>query len=142
MKAHDIMTVQAEGIQVSDSVLFAARKMDELGIGAIAVFDRDQIVGILTDRDIVLRVVAKELEPATVTSGEVMTAEVVSCSEEADIQEVKRLMEDKQVRRLVITNQQGRCTGIVSLGDVAMSLGGQEAGEVLKEVVGVAHPQR
>jgi predicted transcriptional regulator len=67
---------------------------------------------------------------------------VVSCSEEADIQEVKRLMEDKQVRRLVITNQQGRCTGIVSLGDVAMSLGGQEAGEVLKEVVGVAHPQR
>lgn len=142
MKAREIMTLHPEGIQSSDSVLFAAKKMDSQGVGAIAVFDRDQAVGLLTDRDIVLRVVAKELEPATVTAGEVMSPQVIDCTEETDVQEVKQIMERKQVRRLLVKNEQGEYTGIISLGDIAMSLSGEEAGEVLKEVVGVSHPQR
>jgi CBS domain-containing protein len=142
MVARDVMTHFVEGVQATDSVLFAAKRIEQRAIGTVPVFDRGEAVGMLTDRDIVIRVVAQELDTATTTCGEVMTPGVVECNEDSEIEEVVGVMEEQQVRRILVRNAQGEYTGIVSVGDLAMSLPENLVGEVLREIIGVAHPRR
>ena len=134
MLAKEIMTKDIEIIQSNDSVLLAAKKMKSMDIGAVPVFDGDRPVGMITDRDITIRVVAEQLSPLDTTVDEVMTREVYAVSEDADAVDAVKMMEQKQVRRLLAKNTQDRITGILSLGDVAVNLNNQLAGEALRAV--------
>ena len=84
------------------------------------VYDGDRMVGMLTDSDINLRATAEGLDPTKTPVHEVMTPDVVYCFEDQPVEEAARIMEEKQIRRLIILNRDKRLVGIVSLGDLAV----------------------
>ena len=136
MQVRDVMTNWAECVLPADSLQEAARKMRDLNIGPLPVRgDDDRLVGILTDRDITVRAVAEGCDPRATAVQNVMTRDVVFCFKDQDVQEAARLMQQYQVRRLVVLNQDERIVGIVSLGDLAVETEDQKlAGKTLKQV--------
>ena len=135
----DVMTRNVETIAPSASIHEAAQKMKALNVGAIPVYDGSTLRGMLTDRDIVIRVIAEKRDVNTAKAEEVMSAELVYCFEDQDVDEAARLMGDKQVRRLPILNRQKQLVGIVSLGDVAVKTDAS-AGQTLEKVSKPAQP--
>jgi CBS domain-containing protein len=143
MHIHDIMTRDVEVIRPDASVQEAAKKMDELNVGPLPVCDGDRLVGVLTDRDIVVRGAAAGMNPTTTPVRDVMTREVVTCTEHADVDDAARIMEVNQIRRLMILNDDQKLVGIVSLGDLAVQTGDEElAGETLQQISEPAEPDR
>ena len=133
MQVRDIMSRKVEVISPQTSVAEAAEIMKAHDVGVLPVCDGDRLVGMLTDRDIIVRSTADGFHPETVQAGEVMTADVVYGFEDQEISEAARLMEEKQIRRLPIVNRQKSLVGVLSLGDIAA--GNKElAGEALKQV--------
>ena len=121
MRIADLMTHGAECARPSDSIAHAAERMRELDVGALPVCgDSDKLVGIVTDRDITIRATAECCDPDGTKVSDVMTQGIVYCFEDQDIDEAARLMEEKQVRRLVVLNRDKRMVGILSLGDLAV----------------------
>jgi CBS domain-containing protein len=99
----------------------AARRMKSLDIGSLPVCGaNDRLVGMITDRDIVLRGVADRRDLQEVKVQEIMTPDVQYCFEDQPVQHAAKLMRDKQIRRLVVLNENHRLVGIVSLGDLAV----------------------
>ena len=120
MNVSEVMTHAAVCARPSDSIAQAADRMRELDVGALPVCgDTDKLVGIVTDRDITVRATAECCDPGGTTVGDVMTPGVIYCFEDQDVSEAAKLMEDKQVRRLVVLNRDKRMVGILSLGDLA-----------------------
>jgi len=142
MIVKDVMTARPGIIKTTAHLLEAAQKMRDLDVGAIPVAEDHKIIGIITDRDIVSRSIAKEKDPATITVGEVMSQNLVTCEEKNSIEEAVRKMEEKQVRRLIVKNSEGNLTGIVSLGDIATKANKTQAGEALKDVSEPSKPKR
>jgi CBS domain-containing protein len=143
MKIRDIMTPGVEYVWSDDTLQEAAVKMKDLDVGPLPVCDRDHITGILTDRDITIRAVANGLDPRSTRVRDVMTRDVISCHEDEDVEVAARLMQERQVRRLLVLNQDEQLVGIVSLGDLAAETGDpQRIGEVLQDVSEPAIPQR
>ncbi len=117
------------------SLAAAAGKMKAHDIGVLPVCDGEVLVGMLTDRDIVVRAIAEEHDPKKNPVREVMTPQVVYAFEDQDVREAARLMEEKQLLRLVVLNRDKRLVGIVSLGDLALETGDKAVlGGVLKKV--------
>lgn len=113
----------------------AARLMSEHGIGMLPVCDHDRLIGTITDRDLVIRGVAQGADPNQAPVREAMTGEVVYCFEDQSIDEVCRVMGEKQIRRIPIVNSQKRLVGIVSLADIVVRTGSElRAGETLERV--------
>ena len=129
--SHDVQMVAPD-----QTIREAARAMAEFGIGALPVADGDRLVGMITDRDIAVRAVAKDRGPETMVR-EVMTEDVKYCFEYEDLELVARNMGDQQVRRLPVLDQDKRLVGILSLGDVVAGAGAQPAGDAL---AGVSRP--
>jgi CBS domain-containing protein len=143
MQLKDIMTPKVEVISPEATIQEAAQKMSQLDVGPLPVCDGEQLVGMLTDRDIAVRAVAEGCDPTTTMVREAMTPDLVYCFEDQAIQEAARLMEQYQIRRLPILNRNKRLVGIVSLGDLAVSTSDQPlAGEVLEQVSEPAKPRR
>jgi CBS domain-containing protein len=134
MQLKDIMTPSVETIAPSASLMDAAGKMFTEDVGSLPVTEQGRVVGILTDRDITIRAVAKGLDPETTTVEEVMTTEVLSCHADSDVEDACDLMEERQVRRLLVMDENDAPVGIVSLGDLALCLREDQSGEVLREV--------
>jgi len=134
MHLKEIMTSPVETIAPGTSLAGAAKKMLALGIGVLPVSNGQKVIGIVSDRDIIVRAVAKGLDPERTDVGEIMTKDVFSCASEGDVTEACALMEQKQVRRLLVTDGNGMPIGIVSLGDIALHLRDEQSGEVLKKV--------
>jgi len=135
MQVKDIMTRGVEVVSPGDTLEQAARKMEELDVGPMPVCEGGRVVGMLTDRDITVRATAAGCDPRTTLVGDAMSQEVIGCREEDDVREAARLMEEKQVRRLLVTNRAGELVGIVSLGDLATGAGAPaRPGEVLEGV--------
>jgi CBS domain-containing protein len=135
MKLASIMTGGIETIAPHATLAEAAKKMASQDIGSLPVCgERRRVVGIITDRDITVRAVARGMDPNSTRVEEVMTREVLSCSSEADVEQACALMEKRQVRRLLVTGQDDTPVGIVSLGDIALCLRESQSGEVLKKV--------
>jgi CBS domain-containing protein len=121
MLVKDIMTPSVECARPNTTVQEAARMMSKLDVGSLPVCGyTERLEGIITDRDIVRDVVAKNADPAKTHVGDVMTPEVAYCFDDQDVVEAARLMESKQIRRLVVLNRDKRLVGIVSLGDLAL----------------------
>lgn len=134
MQVKEVMTANIELLRANYTVLDAAKKMRDLNAGLIPVSDDGQIVGILTDRDIVIRAISEELNPANTSVREIMTTKIITCNENASVEEAARLMEKNQVRRLIVTDQQGKAVGVCSLGDLATHVQKELAGEIIREV--------
>jgi CBS domain-containing protein len=116
----DILSRKGRGVvsMVADeSVLNAARLMNERGIGAIIVTDRDKMVGIFTERDVLRRVVAEQRDPARARLGEVMTSPVVTGRPPATVEDVAALCTNRRIRHLPVM-QDDELIGIITSGDV------------------------
>jgi predicted transcriptional regulator len=120
MKVIDIMTRGIEGIQASDMVQHAAVRMKDLDIGCLAVFDHDRLVGMITDRDLVVRAMATSLNPAHSSIGEIMSKDPVVCDQDCDVTEAIKRMENHKVRRILAMNSAGQVTGILTFNDAVM----------------------
>jgi CBS domain-containing protein len=140
MKIKEVMNSTVETIEPDATLRVAAQKMKELDVGSLPVCEGDKIVGMVTDRDIVVRSTADGAEPNRAHVREVMTPEVVCCTPEQDVKAAAQLMEEKKVRRIPVVDGQQHPVGILSLGDVAArSHNTRLAGEVLSQVA--AHPR-
>ena len=136
MKVRDSMTQDVVVVSPDQSVGDAARLMVERDIGAVPVGENDRLVGMLTDRDIAVRVVAEGKGPDTKVS-EAMSRDVMYCFEDEDLNHVATNMGSIQVRRLPVVNRDKRLVGIVSIGDVAACEGARMTG---RAVAGISTP--
>src|SRR5687768_819517 len=135
MQLKDVMTRDVEVIQPDATLQQAAEKMEELDVGPLPVCDGNRLVGMLTDRDITVRATSMGQDPNATRVRDVMTRDVVYCFEDQDVREAARVMEAKQIRRLVVLDQDKRLVGIVSLGDLAVDTGDERlSGEILERV--------
>jgi CBS domain-containing protein len=123
-KIADIMSTDVRTIQPQESLRRAAQCMQELDVGALPVCDGERLLGMLTDRDIAIRAVADGLNPDQACVSDIMSPEVQYCTADQDAEEAKRLMGDRQIRRLPVVDGEQRLVGIVSLGDLALREGG------------------
>ena len=121
MKAKDIMTASPCTCSPNDSVQDVARTMRDHDCGAVPITDKGRLVGIITDRDLTIRALAGGLDPASRVA-DVITREPSSCSSDADLTEIERVMSDQQVRRVPIVDADKRVVGIVSQADLARAL--------------------
>ena len=135
VQVKDIMARKVEAISPTTSVAEAAEIMKAHDVGALPVCDGNRLVGMLTDRDIIVRSTAEGFHPETVQAGEVMTRNAVYGFEDQDVAEASRIMEENQIRRLPILDRQKRLVGMLSLGDIALGTDNKElAGEALREI--------
>jgi len=130
-----VMTEEPKTLSASMSAADAAAMMANFDIGSILVVgDRNELAGIVTDRDIVIRVVAKRDDPLQITLGDIATRLTVEVSPDTELADANKMMADHKVRRLPVTKN-GDLVGIVSLGDVALALASKRTvGETLEEV--------
>jgi len=101
-----------------ETVLIATHRMNEHGIGALLVIYEDRLVGIFTERDVLRRVVAAELAPATVCVADVMTTEVACCMPETSLEDARNIFRQHRIRHLPVVNGDGEVMGLVSIGDL------------------------
>jgi len=135
MHVKDIMSREVEVIHSNIPLRAAAEKMKNLDVGMLPVRDADRLVGMLTDRDIVIRGIAGGLDPSKTEVKDVLTPDVIYCFEDAEVGEAAKLMQEKQIRRLIVLNRDKRLAGIVSIGDLAAETGSDKlAGETVKRV--------
>jgi CBS domain-containing protein len=135
MKISECMSVDVEIAAPTDSVRDVANLMRRLDIGSLPVGENDRLVGMITDRDIVMRAVAQGKGPDTPVR-EVMSSDIRYCFEDEDVEAVSEQMGEWKIRRLPVLNRDKRLVGIVSLGDVSHSDGGDGmlGGQALREI--------
>jgi CBS domain-containing protein len=133
VKVSDVMTAQVVTATPETSVRKVAKMMSEIDSGAVPVVEEDRVIGMVTDRDLVLRVVAEggDLEGPI---RNVMSGDIQSCTTEDTLADATAKMGAHQVRRLVVLNDAGRLAGILSLGDVAIDYGAKQVGKTLEEI--------
>jgi CBS domain-containing protein len=112
----------------------AARSMADLDTGVLPVGEDDKLIGVVTDRDIVIRGVAEERDPHSTTLREVMSVGVCYCYDDEDVQDVAEQMAELQVRRLPVINREKNLVGIVSLGDLSQRAATGLSGEALQGI--------
>jgi CBS domain-containing protein len=118
MRCEELMTPEPEIVRTDDTVRIAAAKMRDANIGFLPVLDDlEQLVGVVTDRDLAVRALAEAL-PAETPVEEVMTVDVVTCNPDDDLRRVERLMRVNQKGRLAVVDDAGRLVGVISLSDI------------------------
>ena len=122
MKVADLMTRHVEFVDADALVKEAAELMGEIDVGALPVGSADRLEGILTDRDVLYRVVARGLDPTAVRVREVASQPVIACGEDDAVEAVMDLMAAHHVRRLPVRDASGRVVGWVTLADLARQL--------------------
>lgn len=139
MQVKDIMCSDPNWISKETSLQEAAQKMEDLDCGFLPVGDGDKLDGVVTDRDIVLRAVAKGKDIRSMTAGDMLTDKVLYCFENDSVEEAAKSMREQRVYRLVVLNnrEDKRLRGIVSLGDISRegqhdALVGETAEEICK----------
>ena len=117
--ARDVMTKDVQVLTPTTTVQQAAWRMLELDVGALPVCRGDELLGMITDRDITIRSVAHGQDPRSTSIEDVMSPRVVWCYDDADIEQVAQKMREEQVRRIPVVDRDKHLVGIVSLGDLA-----------------------
>lgn len=138
MRAVDIMTENPETVTADATLVEAARKMRDLNVGIIPVVESEQsrrLRGVITDRDITVRAVAEGLDVNSSTVQECMTPDVESCNKNDSVRQVLQVMQREQVRRVPITDREGRLVGIIAQADVATDLDGHEGVHLIADTV-------
>jgi CBS domain-containing protein len=127
------MTAQVATARPGDSIRKVASVMANVDSGAVPVIEDGKVVGLVTDRDIVLRVVAEGRSFDSPIS-EVMSEGVQTVSEDDNVADAAGKMASHQIRRLVVTGEKGNLVGILSLGDIALDYGAKQVGKTLEEI--------
>jgi CBS domain-containing protein len=133
MQIKAIMTEKVSSVGPDTPVAEIARQLRDSDIGSTPVADNDRLIGIVTDRDIVTRIVAAGTDPRTATAREAMSPKILYCYDDQTVEEVLTNMGDMQIRRLPVVNRDKRLVGIVSLGDLAKA-SKRKAGDALREI--------
>jgi CBS domain-containing protein len=129
----EVMTREVRIASPDDTLECAARVMEEEDFGSLPVAENDRLVGMLTDRDIIIRAVARGLAPQDSKVREVMSTEVRYVYDDESVRDVAKVMGDLHVRRLPVLSREKRLVGIVSLGDLALSTH-TSAGDALQSI--------
>ena len=137
MLLDDLMSRDVEVVRPDTTLIEAARKMRERDVGALPVCDGRRLLGMITDRDIVVRALAQGRDPRRTRVSEVCTERVLYAREDDDVRDVARVMQSEQIRRMPVIDRNKRLVGIVALGDLATE-NEDLSGEVLE---GVSQPR-
>jgi CBS domain-containing protein len=134
MRCEEVMTREVECLKIGESIAEAARRMSELDVGFLPVCNADGApIGTVTDRDIVVRGVAKQV-PYTTSVDSVMTADLVSCRPDDDVTRAEQLMRINQVSRILCLDDDGDIAGVISLADISQYEIETEAGKLLADL--------
>jgi CBS domain-containing protein len=134
MKIQEVMTADVSYVGPDAPILEIARKMRDADIGSMPVVDDDRLIGMVTDRDIVVRIVAEGADLGTATARAAMSPGILYCFEDDTVEQVLENMGDQQIRRLPVVNRDKRLVGLVSLGDLSLTGKRRAAGEALQEI--------
>ena len=118
MQVREIMSHEAKIIDPNTTIRDVAQRMRADDIGALPVGENDRLIGMVTDRDIIVRAVAEERAPGSTTVREVMSDDVFYCFEDEDVDRAAKTMAEQQVRRLPVLNRDKRLVGVVALADL------------------------
>jgi CBS domain-containing protein len=146
MQIRDVMTEGAEVISSHAPAIEAAAKMKELDVGSLPVCDGQRLEGLITDRDIAVRLVAEGLDASMTKVNEIMTPGATYCFDDQTLEEAASVMEAQQIRRLPILDRNQRLVGMLSRGDLAVRTQASEdlalADEALKTISEPSEPNR
>ncbi|MDI6880711.1 MAG: CBS domain-containing protein [Desulfitobacteriaceae bacterium] len=140
MKVRDVMSDQVEWANPSSSIMDVAKMMEQFDVGSVPVCENKKLKGIVTDRDIVLRGVAKGANWASLQASQIMSTTLVTVTPDTDAHEASDLMSKHQIRRLPVVDK-GELVGMLALGDLAIErIHVDEAGEALSDISrGIQH---
>jgi CBS domain-containing protein len=136
MQVREVMIEAVEIIDPNTTIRDVAKRMRADNIGALPVGENDRLIGMVTDRDIVVRAVAENLSAGNTSARDVMSEHVYWCFDDADVEKAAEIMAEHQVRRLPVINHDKRLVGIVSLADLGR-LGESAASKALE---GISEP--
>lgn len=134
MKVKDAMHAGASWIDPDAQISDVAERMRREDIGAIPVGENDRLIGMITDRDIVLRGLSGKLDPLQLTARDVMSEPIVYCNANEELEDAVHIMERQQIRRLPVIDEHRRMVGMLSLGDVAARASPSLCAETLRAV--------
>lgn len=134
MQISKAMHRTADWVSAETPVSEVARMMEKDDVGAIPIGRDDKLIGMLTDRDIAVRVVGKGVDPAKTSAEEVMTKGIVWCRTTETVEDAIHLMDQKKIRRLPVIDENKRLVGMLSLGDIAHAVSRELSGELLHAV--------
>ena len=130
----DVMTSNPCTIDAEKPVAYAAKMMRDEDVGLAPIVEGDTLIGMLTDRDIAVRVVAEGRDPGHVTAKDVASKQVVTVDPQQDLDEALRIMAKHQVRRLAVVEEGGKLVGVVAQADVARLGNEVQTGELVEEI--------
>ncbi|HEV8687006.1 MAG TPA: CBS domain-containing protein [Gaiellaceae bacterium] len=133
-QVRDVMTRGVRSVRPSHSVAEASELMRDEDVGSLPVVEGGRLIGIVTDRDIVVRAVAERRDPQTVTVDEVASRDLVTVEPEQDLDEALALMARRQVRRLPVVEEDGQLIGMLAQADVALEAKEKKVGEAVEEI--------
>jgi CBS domain-containing protein len=130
----EAMTSNPCSIDATKSVTYAAKMMRDEDVGVAPIVEGEKLVGVLTDRDVAIRVVAEGRDPQSTTVAEVASKDLVTVDPQQDLDEALRLMAKHQVRRLPVVEEDGRLAGVLAQADVAREGDDTRTGEVVEQI--------
>jgi CBS domain-containing protein len=134
MQVNQVMSTNVQVARPDDTLRRIAQTMAELDAGVLPVCDAERLIGMITDRDLVVRGLGIGLDPDAARVRDVMSPQVYFCYEEDDLEEVVQSMAEWKVRRLPVLNLDKKLVGIVSLGDIAQDAAPVESGSTLRDI--------
>ncbi|MFE8603895.1 CBS domain-containing protein [Archangium violaceum] len=133
----EVMSSDVEVINPNDTLRDAAEKMRSLNVGPLPVCDGQRILGMITDRDIVVRAIALGRDPNSTQVADAMSSGIEYCFDDDDVDDVLRKMKTKQIRRMIVVDRNKKLVGIVALGDITGEVSEQKVAETLE---GISEP--
>ncbi|WPB77290.1 CBS domain-containing protein [Archangium violaceum] len=133
----EVMSSDVEVINPNDTLRDAAEKMRSLNVGPLPVCDGQRILGMITDRDIVVRAIALGRDPNSTQVADAMSSGIEYCFDDDDVDDVLHKMKTKQIRRMIVVDRNKKLVGIVALGDITGEVSEQKVAETLE---GISEP--
>jgi CBS domain-containing protein len=141
MQVSQILTRDVETIRPDTTVKEAAQRMRSMDVGSLPVCDGRRLLGMVTDRDITIRITAEGRDAQSTPVMEAMTPDVAFVFEDQDVQEAARIMRERQIRRLPVINREKHLVGILALGDIATTGNDRLSGDALEQISEPSHGQ-
>jgi len=133
MKVRDIMTTAVETATPETNLQDIATMMKNEDVGSIPILDGDELLGIITDRDIVVRCVAAGKDPSDLEAGQILSEDLQTVDPDDDVEDAARMMSERQIRRLPVC-EDGNLVGMLSIGDIAVKESEDTAGDALEDI--------
>ncbi len=138
MKVSQLMHSNPVSVTTTETLAKIAKQMKEGDFGTVIVMEGSKALGIITDRDIVVRAIANGKDITTITAKDVMTKTVESCSTNDTVTDAATKMKNKKIRRLLVVDEKSAPVGILSLGDIAVGASNEETGPTFDALKGIS----